>query len=59
MSTTKREAEHSYYPGSKIVYDEQGKAQATGKAKIDTSKVDISDPAVVEARDGMSTYELM
>lgn len=52
MSTTKKEAEHSYYPGSKIVYDEPNKAQATGKAAVQKGKVDVSDPAVTAARDG-------
>lgn len=52
MSTTKKEAEQSYYPGSKIVYDEPNKATATGKAQVNQSKVDVSDPAVTEAREG-------
>jgi hypothetical protein len=54
MSTTKKETVESFYPGSKIVYDEPNKAQATGKAKVDNSKVDVSDPAVVAAREGMT-----
>lgn len=54
MSTVKKEAEHSFYPGSKIVYDEPNKAQATGKAQVQKGKVDISDPSVPEARDGAS-----
>jgi len=52
MSTTKKESEHSYYPGSKSVYDEPNKAQATGKASFNKSSVDVSDSAVVTARDG-------
>ena len=52
MSTVKKESEHSFYPGSKIVYDEPNKAQATGKAQVQKGKVDVSDPAVPEARDG-------
>lgn len=52
MSTVKKEAEHSFYPGSKIVYDEPNKAQATGKVTVQKGKVDTSDPSVPEARDG-------
>lgn len=59
MSTTKKEAEHSYYPGSKIVYDEPNKAQAAGKAQVQKGKVDISDPAVTAARDGASCLSMM
>lgn len=56
MSTTKKEAEHSYYPGSKIVYDEPNKAQATGKTAVNKSTVDVSDSTVVAAREGPFHY---
>jgi len=52
MSTTKKESEHSYYPGSKIVYDDPNKAQATGKSTFNKSTVDVSDSAVLAAREG-------
>ena len=52
MSTVKKAQEESYYPGSKIVYDEQNKSQASGKVATSKAKVDVSDPAVVAANEG-------
>lgn len=58
MSTTKQEAEFTYYGVTKMSYDEQDKAQAAGKVAVSKSPVDISDSAVVAAREGMTFLHL-